>query len=277
MLYMSHTLAILTVVYRNYTTLKDFFESLSRQTSKDFHVYIFDGSPEKEQIDLPPYAECVQGENKGYANGIEAVIAQTKNKYDYFAVVNSDIIFDTYFVENTIRGLTENPKSLIGGKIYYAPGYEYHTTRYRANDQGHVLWYAGGYIDWNNVLAIHRGVDSVDVGQFNTKENTDFITGCLICYTKQTALILGKWDTGYTMYFEDADYCARAKQKNISLIYDPSIIIWHKNAQSAGGSGSRSQEKFMNRSRLLFGLRYAPLRTKAHLLKNEILRFLRFK
>ncbi|MCR4329725.1 MAG: glycosyltransferase family 2 protein [Candidatus Roizmanbacteria bacterium] len=272
---MSHTLAILTVVYQNYTTLKDFFDSLSKQTSKDFHVYIFDGSPEKEPIDLPPYAERIQGDNKGYANGIKTAYSAAKKKHDYFAVVNSDIIFDTHFVGNVIQSLAKNQKSLVGGKIYYAPGYEYHETRYEPKDLGHVFWYAGGYIDWNNVLAIHRGVDCVDVDQFSTKENTGFITGCLMCYTKQTASILGTWDTKYIMYFEDADYCIRAKQKNIPLIYDPSIIIWHKNAQSSGGSGSRIQEKFMNRSRLLFGLRYAPLRTKVHLLKNEALRYLR--
>jgi len=276
MFYMSHTLAILTVVYRNYTTLKDFFESLSHQTSMNFHVYIYDGSPEKKSIDLPPYAECLQGENKGYAHGIEEIYAQAQKKYDHIAVVNSDIVFASNFVENTIQSLLKNPNALIGGKIYYAPGYEYHSARYHKKDLGHVLWYAGGHIDWDNALAKHRGVDAVDTGQYSTMQTTSFITGCLMCYTKQTASLLGGWDTKYTMYFEDADYCARALRRNITLIYDPSIIIWHKNAQSTGGSGSRSQEKFMNKSRLLFGLRYAPFKTKIHLLKNEVLRYLRF-
>src|SRR3989338_2632285 len=236
MFYMSHKVAILTVVYRNYTTLKDFFGSLSKQTSKDFQVYLFDGSPQKVQFNLPFYAQLIHGKNRGYAHGINTAYSRAEKNHDYFIVVNSDVIFDAHFIENAVQSLTKNPQSLIGGKIYYAPGYEYHTTNYSSKDHGHVLWYAGGHIDWHNVLAIHRGVHMVDTGQYDTKEETRFITGCLLCYSKETAKILGTWDTKYGMYFEDADLCVRAQQKKISLIYDPSLIIWHKNAQSSGGS-----------------------------------------
>lgn len=273
---MSHKVAILTVVYRNYTTLKDFFGSLSKQTSKDFQVYLFDSSPQKVQFNVPSYAQLIQGENRGYAHGINTAYSYAEKNHDYFIVVNSDVIFDAHFIENAVQSLTKNPHSLIGGKIYYASGYEYHSTNYSPKDHGKVLWYAGGHIDWHNVVAIHRGVDMVDTGQYDRKEETHFITGCLLCYSKETAKILGTWDTKYGMYFEDADFCVRAKQKNISLMYDPSLIIWHKNAQSSGGSGSHLQEKLVNKSRLLFGLRYASFRTKIHLLKNEALRFLRF-
>jgi GT2 family glycosyltransferase len=79
---------------------------------------------------------------------------------------------------------------------------------------------------------------------------------------------VGFWDESYFLYFEDADYCVRAKRKGIKLYYDPSINVWHKNAQSTGGSGSSIHVKYQKENRVKFGFKYAPLKTKFHLVKN---------
>ena len=86
---------------------------------------------------------------------------------------------------------------------------------------------------------------------------------------------LGFLDEGYFLYFEDADYCVRAKNKNIKLYYDPSVVIWHKVSQSTGGSGSDLHIRYQSINQLKFGLRYAPLKTKLHLIKNYLYRFLK--
>ncbi len=86
---------------------------------------------------------------------------------------------------------------------------------------------------------------------------------------------IGFLDESFFLYFEDADYCIRALNKNVKLYYDPSIVIWHKVSQSTGGSGSDIQVRYQTLNQLKFGLRYAPLRTKIHLIKNFIYRFLK--
>ena len=37
---------------------------------------------------------------------------------------------------------------------------------------------------------------------------------------------------------------ALAKKKGVKLYYEPSIVIWHKNSQSTGGSGSQIHLKY---------------------------------
>jgi GT2 family glycosyltransferase len=191
--------------------------------------------------------------------------------------VNPDIIFDTDFVLHTTHSLAEHPRTIIGGKIYYAPGFEFHTKTptietipYPLKSNTYYLWYAGASADWNHATVTHRGVDLMDDEEFNSLTTTEIVSGCCMIYDKTVYDIVGSWDTNYFMYYEDSDYCVRAKNKGIKILYDPSIVLWHKNAQSTGGSGSKFHEREMAKSRLRFGLRYAPLKTKLHLVKNYI-------
>lgn len=268
---MNEALAIITVVYKNYDVLKDFFSTLDAQTFKNFKVYVADLSPEPQAYQYPPYAVCIKGENHGYAHGVNIGIQQAiKDGLTQFCVINSDIVFANNFIINALKALQHHPKDILGGKIYYAKDYEFHKDRYTEEQKGHVIWFAGGSIDWANVFTKHIGVDEVDAGQYNLPKEVDFITGCLMLYTKQVHDIVGKWDPSYFLYYEDTDFCVRAHKKGIKLLYEPSLVIAHKNAQSTDGSGSYLHVKYQTKNRITFGLKYAPLKTKLHLLKNAV-------
>ncbi len=266
-------LALITVVYQNYDILKDFFESLNKQTNKDFHLYIVDLSTDRKKIAHPhfPYT-IITGQNRGYAYGVNNGLQKAiRDGNIHFAVINSDVLIEETFVEYTLSSLNTYPMSLIGGKIYYAPGFEYHKDRYQLKDRGKILWYTGGTIDWQNVYVKHRGVDEVDTGQYSVDEPTDFITGCFMTFDKTTFDTVGLWDEKYFLYYEDADFCERAKRKGIKLYYDPSIVLWHKNAQSTGGSGSPLHNHYQKINRLRFGMKYAPFKTKLFLIRDYLL------
>jgi len=266
------SLAIITVVYQNYTVFEDFFMSLKKQSSKDFHIFVIDVSTNKQEIDskgLP--VTVVPTDNTGYAHGVNVGVERAlSDGFNQFSIVNSDIVFAEDFVEKASASIQNNPKSVIGGKIYYASGYEYHKDRYKENELGKVIWYAGGSIDWDHVQASHRGVDEIDHGQFDTFEQTGFVTGCLVCYDSAAHEAIGAWDSSYFMYYEDTDFSVRAHRAGAITYYDPSIVIWHKNAQSSDGSGSDFHIKHQKKNRIKFGLKYAPLRTKLHLLKEKL-------
>ena len=52
-------------------------------------------------------------------------------------------------------------------------------------------------------------------------------------------------------------------------MFQPESVVWHKNAQSAGGSGSFLQDYYITRNRLLFGLKFVSFRQKAALIKES--------
>lgn len=265
--------------------LKEFVMSLSLQTSTDYRLYIVDVTHEKER-QLIPWVRNIEekvvyitGDNKGYAYGVNLGLAEAvKHCSTHFCIVNPDIIFDTDFVLHATQSLAQHPRTIIGGKIYYAPGFEFHTKTptidtipYPLKSNTYYLWYAGASVDWNHATVAHRGVDIRDTEEFNFLAATEIVSGCCMIYDKTVYDIVGQWDSNYFMYYEDSDYCVRGKNKGIKILYDPSIVMWHKNAQSTGGSGSKFHEREMGKSRLRFGLRYAPLKTKLHLIKNYIL------
>ncbi len=275
---MSHKLAVITVVYQNYDVLQDFFKSLSEQTDKNFHLYIADLSRDKKHIDPQPFEMTViPADNKGYAYG--ANIGQEKasqDGFDQFCIMNNDTYFHKEFIAEVKKGLAAHPRAIVTGKIYYAPGYEYHKDRYSKHDLGNVIWYAGGTINWHHVITPHRGVDEVDKGQWNEPGKITFTTGCLIAYDRHVADVVGPWDISYFLYYEDADFSVRALKKDIDIYYEPHIVIWHKNAQSTEGAGSNIHTRYQTKNRLKFGMKYAPLRTKLHLIKNAMLGQLSF-
>lgn len=264
-------LALLIVYYHHPNQLNDFLASLVKNRGTDFKLYIADLS---EQLTLTKkYAfpiQIISGPNKGYSYGVNLGLKQAlKDGCDQFCVLNYDTILDQQFIKNLkIRFQTSEAFS---GKIYYAPGHEYHHLRYQKQDLGKVLWYAGGTIDWNHATTTHRGVDEVDRGQYSQLEETDFIPGTLCAFSKKVLDRVGWWDERFFLYYEDADYSVRIKKAGFKLIYDPKIVIWHKNAATTGGSGSALHVRTQAKSRLWFGLKHAPIRTKIHLLLNYIL------
>lgn len=266
-------IGLATVNYNQYGLTEEFLESLSLvKNAKDLMVFIADVSTKKENFNLAKYPMNVVLKslpNRGYAFGInEGVKYFLKKGITEFCAINNDIYLDKNFAIEAKKGFEK--ADIFGGKIYYAPGYEYHN-KYKNQEIGKVLWYAGGIDDWKNVFTYHRGVDEVDRGQYDKFEETDFITGCLLFFNKKVVDKIGLWDEKYFLYYEDADFCERAKRAGFKLYYNPKIIIYHKNAQSTGGSGSLLHQKYQKKNRIIFGLKYAPLRTKAHLIKNYLL------
>jgi GT2 family glycosyltransferase len=73
----------------------------------------------------------------------------------------------------------------------------------------------------------------------------------------------------YFLYYEDNEYSQRVKRTGYKVVYTPKAVLWHKNAGSAGGSGSNLQDYYITRNRLLFGLAYAPLKARLALLRES--------
>lgn len=268
----SDSVAIITVSLKK-DAISQLTESLSKQKNKNFKLYIVDISGNDESYrGLSVETNVIKRANKGYAYGVnEGIKEATKNGLDKFCVINDDTYVEENFTSSVLKSIQAHPNSLIGGKIYYAPGHEYHKDSYEKKDLGKVLWYAGGQVDWAHSQPKHIGVDDLDSKQFNTTVETEFITGCLMIFDKKVVDSIGYWDESYFLYYEDADYCERARRTGLKLFYDPNIIIWHLVSQSTDGSGSMLHQKYQRKNLVKFAMKYAPLRTKLHILKNYFL------
>jgi GT2 family glycosyltransferase len=166
--------------------------------------------------------------------------------------------------------MQKNPEvGICGPKIYFAKGFEYHKEVYTAKEKGNVFWYAGGIVDWKNVLISHFGVDEVDSGQYESIRDTDFVSGCAMMVRSGVFEKVGFLDEKFAMYLEDLDFCLRAKNSGFKVVYAPVKTVWHKNAQSSS-VGSQTQDYYVTRNRLLFAVKYAKTRAKLAVLRESI-------
>ncbi|MBI2309841.1 glycosyltransferase family 2 protein [Candidatus Collierbacteria bacterium] len=207
------------------------------------------------------------GNNKGIrqalAEGAEAVL-----------ILNDDTKVAKSALLEMIDSLEKEGVGVVAPKIYFYPGFEFHKSRYKPKDRGKVIWYAGGLIDWSNVVGVHRGVDEVDRGQYEIKAETEFATGCAVLIKREVFETIGLYDERYFLYLEDLDFSVRANKAGIKIIYQPKAVVWHKNAQSSG-VGSGLHDYFFTRNRLLFGLEHATIKTKLALIRESIRIFLK--
>lgn len=214
--------------------------------------------------------------NFGFAKGNNIGIKKAiLHGAEYILILNSDTEVKDDFYQPLLDWLLKNPQAgVVTPKIYFAPGYEYHKERYKKSDKGKVIWAAGGENDWQNIYGKNRGVNQVDCGQFDKPAEVDFASGCCFLASAKTWQEARFFDEKYFMYYEDNDFCQRVKKLGKKIYYLPISKIWHLNSGSSRVGGDL-QDYFIIRNRLLFGFRWASIRTKLALAREAMRLFFR--
>ena len=271
---------IVILNYNGEKDTKECLDSLLTINKKGFSVntlLVDNNSDKKISIEEKDYKDLNleiinNSKNLGFSGGNNVGIRKAlKGGADYVLLLNNDTLVEQDFLLKLFSFSEENKKVGIAvPKIYFAKGYEFHKDRYKKEDLGKVIWYAGGIIDWRNIIGHHIGVDEVDNGRDDNVSETDFASGCCMIIRKEVFEKIGFLDERYFLYYEDSDYSIRAKKAGFNIYFVPTAVIWHKNAGSTGGSGSDLQDYYITRNRLLFGLQYGPIKSKTALLREGL-------
>jgi GT2 family glycosyltransferase len=270
-------IAIIILNYNNPQDTFDCLKSLEKINHQNYQPTIFLVDYGSNPISLStinsklPILLIRKNYNLGFAKANNLGIKKAlKNNCDYILCLNNDTLVPPDFLHKMFEYLEKKGKvAAISPKIYFAKGFEYHKNRYTEKDKGKVIWYAGGKLDWQNIYGSHRGVDEVDKGQFDQVSDTDFLSGCCLLIKSHILSKVGLFNEKLFLYWEDTDLSQRFKKAGFQIKYFPQSYIWHKNAGSSG-VGSKLHDYFLNRNRLWFGFKYAPMRTKLALLRQSL-------
>jgi GT2 family glycosyltransferase len=265
----------------NYNGNKDTYNCLNsleelNTTGFELNVVVVDNASKEKFTEDKKYKfdlKIIRSEtNLGFSGGQNLGIKfALDNGADYVVILNNDVILNKELIVELLNTFETNKDcGIVSPKIYFAKGHEFHKDRYQQNELGKVIWYAGGQIDWQNVIASHIGVDEVDKGQYQNVKEIDFASGCCEMIKREVFEKIGFFDDRYFLYYEDNDLSQRAKKQGFKIYYQPKAMLWHINAGSAGGSGSGLQDYYITRNRLLFGFGYATFRTKIALCRESL-------
>jgi len=91
---------------------------------------------------------------------------------------------------------------------------------------------------------VHTGKGETDSGQHDSLREVDYISGCALLVRKQVIEKIGMLDPVYHSYYEDTDWCVRAKRQGYKIIYVPESKLWHKGSSSTGGGYTSYESLF---------------------------------
>lgn len=152
----------------------------------------------------------VEGNNRGINYAIE-------NKADYIFLVNDDVVVSPS-VLSTLVDIAENDRKvgILGPMIYHY-------------DEPNRIQSAGGKIHWGKGRASHQGWDEIDYRQYNGNRDVDFLFGCAFLIKRSVIKKIGLMDPAFFMYFEEADWCFRAKKAGYKVVCVADSKVWHHN------------------------------------------------
>ena len=241
---MEDKIGIVIVNYNGEKYQNDCLRTIYASSYKNIEVVIVDSgskdmSIKKAQEAYPDVHYLLQGENIGVARGNNIGIQYAVNDLhvEYVLLLNNDIELDI----ETIHNLTAeaSPNKIAVPKIYY---YEPHN----------MLWFAGGRLVWKRGESEHWGNFETDLNQYNKKIEITYAPTCCMLIHKSVFEKVGYIDETVFMYFDDTDFCARAIDSGIQILYIPSAVLWHKVSSAGGGADSKIQVYYMTRNKLYY-------------------------
>lgn len=175
---------------------------------------------------------------EGYARGINKGIRRAlKDKKDLFVILNPDI---------SLQKMT--------GKLLLEAADHFDVWGF-AIQQKKKLYYGGEIDKWRMS------------GGLITKKpkkrfiDRDFVSGSLICIKKEVFDKIGFWDEKYFLYYDEVDYCFRAKKAGFRIGID-SLTMYEHFEQS--DENNPLKDYYLRKNRLLFLVKYGSLLQKLY-------------
>lgn len=203
--------------------------ALSKLDYPAYNILLVDNNSTDDSVDFVrrrfPHIAILQNErNLGYAGGNNRALVDLSA--DYAILVNPDIIVTPDWLTHLIAPMhTSSSIGIAGCKLLY-PG-------------GQIIQHAGGAISHPQAMPVQQGMYETDAGQFDALRDVDYVTGAAIAISRSALQKIGPLDEGYFMYFEEADWCTRARAAGYRVVFVPqSVAIHDESAIAVRGSYS---------------------------------------
>lgn len=163
-----------------------------------------------------------QKKNLGYAKAINLGIKRAKGSFIF--LLNSDVVLAPDYLKKLLAVFDLNSKiGLAGGKI--VSGHDRKTITSAGPSFSPFL----GLINKKGHLKATKPV------------TCDLLEGSALLIKKKVISQIGRYDENYPLYWEDSDFCWRAKSKGWQVYYQPQAIAYHLGSQTVNRLHSPDQ------------------------------------
>lgn len=248
----SGKIGIVTVTYNSEPVLREFFESLAKQTLRSFVVYAVDNASADNTLDILERQSDVSvvtianPDNRGVAEGNnQGIRAALADGCSSILLLNNDVVFPANLLSCLSEGLEREHCSAVAPKIYY-------------HDQPDLIWAAGGYFQFWLGRSLHYGEGERDRGQFDTVRKITYAPTCCVLLRAEIFDTVGLMDPRYFVYWDDVDFMYRMKRTGLVMKYLPACRMWHKVGSLTSAAPSQFCVRYVTRNRIYFVRKFLP-------------------
>jgi len=249
-----------SIIILNWNGWKDTIEcleSLYRINYPNYEVILVDNASSDDSVEmLEKWAKgreklflLKNDKNYGFTGGNNIAIKQIlqEGRSEYILLLNNDTVVSEDFLKELVK-VAESRKNIgiVGPKIY----------NYDGNKRQKIIQSAGSAINLYTGNITMYGNNQIDRGQFDDIRAVGYISGACLLIKCEAVQKIGLLNDNLFAYFEDVDWCLKAKEKKYDVVYAPASVIWHK----LGKSSSKIPERLMYyrvRNRFLLEKRFA--------------------
>jgi GT2 family glycosyltransferase len=176
-----------------------------------------DNSVERIRQEYPDINLMETGENLGYAGGHNfALKSALLGESKYFLLLNNDTIIANDLVTHLVKALLDHPEAGFATPMileYYAP---------------EQIFCLGCLLDIKKVegIRLHAG-EHMESHDWKS-DQVDFADGSGLFFDRRLVDAIGMMDEEYFVYYEETDWCIRARKAGFKIITVPKARMWHK-------------------------------------------------
>jgi hypothetical protein len=174
--------------------------------------------------DLPsPVRVVALAHNSGFAAGNNAGLAASCGQT--LVLLNSDTVVPAGALDMLVAFLRDHPRAgACGPRLVQADGSPQPFAFGEAPSPGYLMR-----------RAINAALRRRSLHDWSTEQTltVGFVAGTCLCLRRAALEETGPLDPGYFMYFEDVDWCTRARHKGWTIHYVPAAAVLHVGGASA--------------------------------------------
>jgi len=207
-------LFVIILNYNGKDTIKSCLDSVFCSDYPNFEIVVIDNNSKDGSLELAKnlYSKFhfIKNEsNLGFSAGNNMGIRFALEKMaDYVFLLNNDATLEKDTLSKLICS-AKNSKAGIFSPIIL-------------NDNGNI-WFSGGKIIWTRMRTVH-------INKKPNKKNsysTQYVTGCAMLIKKEVFKKIGLLSEDYFLYYEDTDFCLRAKKEGFNSMIVPEAKVKH--------------------------------------------------
>jgi GT2 family glycosyltransferase len=244
----------LGIIILNYYSSQETIELYKSLISHEYrivhqHIIVVDNSCDKRQETelkkiVTPSQLIISKKNDGYAAGNNRGIRHLINQadFDYFLILNPDISFDPAIIESLLGHFQRNSKlAAVGPRIVNRDDLE------KVYSDGGILY------PLNGVLHPSHKNYGKSTSEFSETKliSTDYVHGAFLLVSLMALNKVGLISEDYFLYFEEVDWCQKAKEAGLDIMVDSNMI-----AIQTMSSQNETYMYFFTRSHIIFNKKF---------------------